>query len=584
MLPLLTTPWALAALAALPALTALYWMRHSYRNVPVSSLVLWRDQSESRTSGLRLRRLQTPLLFILELIALAALALAATGPRIEIGGGAPPLIVVLDDSLSMQAGGDDSPKSRALAAIERDLGWRSAGSVRFVVAGAQPQSLGEPVSTFAEAKDALTEWRCLAPQAKIAEAIVFATELGGEGARILVVSDRPPPESAAMERIVWWAFGQASPNVAIIRALRTARDDHDICSFEIANYSPGPRNVTLAIAAGNSEAGRQNLALGPRETRRIIFRAGSDALLIEGRILEADAFDLDNRASLVRDVLPPVRVDVQIADETMQKPIEKALKATGKTLPPGVRPQLLFTDSQDVPEKTAAETWVVHVLQETDADAFLGPFVLDRTHPLTDGLGLEGVVWGAGKSQDFPGSPVLLAGNVPLVTDVRLPNGQHRLRIRLRADISTLPQSPTWPVLYWNLVQWRAKEIPGLERANLRLGDAALLSLRPDVERVQVIGPDAQSQSLPVRGQRVVVPADQVGLYSIFADDEATRFAISVVNAEESDLSQATSGRWGEWPEENNGAPGVLHLAWIVTLLALGVLTAHLFVATRVSS
>src|SRR5258707_15333802 len=120
-----------------------------------------------------------------------------------------------------------------------------------------------------------------------------------------------------MERVVWWAFGQATSNVAIIRAARTARTDHDICSFELANYSPGPRDVTLVIEAGGAEMARERVALGPRETRRIIMRAVGEAVPIEGRVLETDAFELDNRAFLVHDALPPVRVDLKIADEAM---------------------------------------------------------------------------------------------------------------------------------------------------------------------------------------------------------------------------------------------------------------------------
>ncbi len=580
MLPLLTSPWALAALASLPALTALYWMRHSYRRVPVSSLMLWRDQSESRASGLRLRRLQTPILFFLELAALALLALAASGPRIEVGRGSPPLIVILDDSLSMRASGEDSSRRRAQLALENDLRWSGVSSVRFVLAGTQPQALGEPTTRAVEAREILADWQCLAPQAKIAEAIAFATELGGDSARILVVTDRPRPETMTLDRVLWWAFGEPRANLAIVRAGRTARDKVDRCYLEIANYSPGPREATLVVEANGVESNRQHLSLGPRETRRVSYDVAADAL-VEAKLLDEDALELDNRAFLVHDTLPPVRVDVQIAAEAVRVPIDKVLKATGKTLPPGYRPHLVFTDSPDVPEGAAAESWVVHILAEDDADAFLGPFVLDRTHLLAEGLGLDGVIWGAGKSHDFPGVPILLAGNVPLVTDSRSANGQHRLRVRLRSDLSTLPQSPGWPVLFWNLIQWRAKDLPGLERANLRLGDAASLSLRAGVERVAVKPPTGPDQTFAVRGGRVAIPTEQIGIYEIADGDGGTHVAVSMANAEESDLSTCATGRWGEWPDDDAAAPGVVHLAWMLALLVLAIMSAHLFLANR---
>ena len=43
---------------------------------------------------------------------------AAADPRLLTGKGASPLVVVLDDSYSMRAGGDDSPRRRAQAALD----------------------------------------------------------------------------------------------------------------------------------------------------------------------------------------------------------------------------------------------------------------------------------------------------------------------------------------------------------------------------------------------------------------------------------------------------------------------------------
>jgi len=151
MLPLLTAPWALAALAALPALAALYWLRNTWREAPVSSLMFWLQQSESQAGGLRLRRLQTPLLFFLEITALLLLAIAATGPRIDTAQGRWPLVVVLDDSFSMQAGGAESARRLAQESLQRELRWGEDHPVRFILAGQAPQLLGDVISSWTEA-------------------------------------------------------------------------------------------------------------------------------------------------------------------------------------------------------------------------------------------------------------------------------------------------------------------------------------------------------------------------------------------------------------------------------------------------
>src|SRR5277367_3016995 len=119
MIPFLTYPLALIALATLPALAAIYILRNRFRRRQVSSLVLWRFHVQSKAGGAKVHRLQLPLLFFLELIALALLVVAATGPHWQLPQSARPLIVVLDDSFSMRAGHDGvSARSRAKLFLE----------------------------------------------------------------------------------------------------------------------------------------------------------------------------------------------------------------------------------------------------------------------------------------------------------------------------------------------------------------------------------------------------------------------------------------------------------------------------------
>ena len=80
---------------------------------------------------------------------------------------------------------------------------------------------------------------------------------------------------------------------------------------------------------------------------------------------------------------------------------------------------------------------------------------MDRSHPLTEGLSLRGVIWGAGKGAALDGAPVIMAGGVPLVADTELavPGGGSRHEVRIRVDwlLSTLLDSPDWPILIANV-------------------------------------------------------------------------------------------------------------------------------------
>src|SRR5438105_4098304 len=117
MLPVLTTPLALFGLLALPALAAIYLLHNRSRPRPVSSLLLWTDARVAPEGGRRVDPPRPPLAFWLELLALLLLVLAAAGPQVPANPGARPLVVVLDDSFSMLAGGADSSRKRAADAL-----------------------------------------------------------------------------------------------------------------------------------------------------------------------------------------------------------------------------------------------------------------------------------------------------------------------------------------------------------------------------------------------------------------------------------------------------------------------------------
>ena len=141
-MPFLTYPLALMAAAALPALAAIYILRNRYRRREVSSLMLWEFAVLSREGGAKVNKLQLPLVFFLELLALALLVTAATGPRWQLPAHARPLVVILDDSASMLAGdgaaqgtGANSPRAQAALALDALLKSRKFLSIRLVLAG-----------------------------------------------------------------------------------------------------------------------------------------------------------------------------------------------------------------------------------------------------------------------------------------------------------------------------------------------------------------------------------------------------------------------------------------------------------------
>lgn len=574
-------PFALLGLLAVPTLVAIYWLRNRSRVVPVSSLMLWLDQSEIQHGGIRLRRLQTPLLFYIELIALVLLTLAAAGPQIRTAQSSQSLVVILDDSYSMLAGGDDSPRKRGFAALRDEFATGNWYSARCLIAGQSPslldsQSLSELLGVIDQ------KWTCRAAHADLDSALNLAAELGGKHAALLVISDRKPAVELPEGRMQWWAFGEPRDNLAFVNAARSVQPGFERLLLEIANFSAKPQSTTLVISdeSGKSQLQRSTLNLEPRETRRLTLRLEekSNAEIVHASVRD-NILPVDNQVTLAPPTEQPVRVQVNVQDDKLRPLVDRVLEASKRATLTANAPELVITDSA-APETTkTARPWVLRFVSEKEAEAYLGPFVMDRSHPLNEGLSLNGVIWGAGKSPKVSGTPVISVGNTPLVTDLETPTGEHDIQVRLRHDLSTLAESPQWAVFMWNLLQWRASQLDGLVRSNVRLGESAILKT---TERETVIAyPDGSKQKKKSTGRQLAVPTDQVGLYRIAVGKREFPFGCNALYPDESDLKDASTGKWGEWSRQAAPTTGVESFSWLLVLIVAAVLTVHLWLARR---
>ena len=593
MMPTFTIPLGFLALLAVPVLVGIYLLRTRSRRYPVSSLMLWVNQKQARQGGLRIERLQTPLSFLLELLTLIFLALAIAEPIIRTSKSQIPLIVVLDDSFSMLAGADDTPRSRSITALDEFLkpeGFNPLAKprygVRYVLAGTEPQLLNEAATSASEAIAELERWTCLSPSADLEAAVSFAATLGGSKAFMLVLTDEPPAHALESDRIQWWGFGIPQSNLAFVNATRNPSESGERCLFEITNLSGRVRTTELVVKLHNAAGARSVTPLHrstadilPMETHRIFLNLPPKTPSLRARIGE-DALSIDNTVVLLPQTRKPVHVDIRVQNKRLRSLIEDALEATGRSVPTTTQPDLVFLDQTTHPDDVG-EAWLMRLVVEPEASAFLGPFVVNRAHRLTEGLSFDGVVWGAGMTEEFIGVPIITAGNVPLLTDTERYTGIHELRLRLRPDLSTLQTSPNWPALIWNLLEWRASELPGLERSNLRLGEAAVLTTKLGEESVQIVSPNGDIRDQPVLDRKVNLKARDVGIYTVETETEKYTFSSNALRQSESDLRTRASGRWGDWGDNMLEWWGYKSFSWFFLLLAIAALTFHLIHAKR---
>lgn len=660
-MPIFGVPLALIGLAALPALTAIYWLRTRFRRQEVSSLFLWSLVAQAHGGGRRATRLQTPLLWLLELLALLLLALAAAGPLIPRADRVVPVMIVLDDSYSMTSVRADGQTFRqsGVDAVRQELSRLGPFVARFVVAGSEPALHEGSVTRLSQIDSAVEDWRCESASSAIGPAVALAREVGGPDCRVLVISDHtwaddpmpadedtpgdsqetatPTTDTAQLTgRLRWRAVGESSHNAGIVNAVRSTDPQRDDVLIEVANFSDKPHKVdlTLSVATnpiGASEADRKvEDAIGPArvidqrtldlaalETRRLrLTPPAKDEILIAQ--IEDDSLMADNRIVLLPPAREPLRVGMSLKDPVLSKAVRSAVLATGVAEIRTDRTELVFTDriqtapaitsgapasptlNESAPGVDAAPArstapWRVEfeTPDAAEVDAYLGPFVIDYTHPLAAGLSLTGLVWSAPHAQaslPTPGRAIVSAGDVLLISERDVASDGKALRIRLRADRSTLLSSAAWPVLIANTIDWRRAELPGLSRVNARPGMPVRLNLKTPIDHVSVTyysldgtPSDEPANRIEMRDNTAVLSAVRPGVYHVAAGDEIHAYTVNALSPEESDISHAVSSENGLWNDERALRTDYRGLGWILGLAALALLALHAWLQYRPS-
>ena len=584
-MPTITYPLAWLAVISLPLLAAIYFLRQRFRKQPVSSLLLWQMQKESREGGRRFETPKFPPIFFIELLILALLVFAALGPRWQLPHTTRPLIVVLDDSLSMSAGpAGQQPRDEALKLLNEILAERDFASYQLIAAGAGPRLLGDTVPHPNQLKDQISLWTCSANAADLDAALALARNLRKGDADVLVLTDHAPAETDLPPgRIRWEAVGKPRVNFAFVNAARTPHAAGDRCLFEVANLSASAATNTLRVTAGQQVVYEKRLLLETNRTHRVTLPVPATMGTLRAELGD-DALTGDNQAALVRPRRRLVRVQMSVTDTNLAQLITETLAATGLRAPTNQPPELVIHQSDTLP--AGRQAWGLHFAPVTEkAERFTGPFVMDTTHPLTHGLTLPGIVWGANATATnaLGHLPIITAGNVPLVTTRSDRRGREQVTLHFAPTQSTVQDTPQWPALFWNLLHWRARAKPGLPENNLRLG--AEVPYRPRGKTTTLTFPDKTEQQLDTPSGEIRLPVKQPGVYTVFSGAQTNRlresFAVNFLAGAESNLSAAITDKWGAWGTEEEVRYEYASVLPYLILLALAGALAHLWMIAR---
>lgn len=566
-------PWGLLGLLSLPAIVFVHLFQRRFPPLKVAGLHLWGVEDEVREAGRKRDRLPITASLLLELLAALLLTLALSQPRLGAAGTTTHLVVVLDDSASMQAvgSGETSIRDAAIEHLEQRFAELAPGSVvTLILTGRRPVMLAGPAVPWEQARQQLADWKPSAPRHDFHSAWDLAAQFAGDSGQLLFLTDLIPDQSVpmptAMEVV---SLGTPLQNVAFTAARWSIKPEKNAAAggllgyrgdifLRVANLSARPTQITVTAHAKDERIVFErnlSIAAGKEESVSASIPGGVGELDVRLKS-NPDALAIDSRLTLVEPAVKTVKVAITVPDgsaahrqlnrvlailpHVRRVAPEKAHLVIGPagTLPAS-RPGLWWLGIGPIQNSEAAKN-----AAETPSETH--PFVIEKRHPLLDDVTLDGVRWGGVQPMKLVGTPLVSAGPHTLIAQLK---GTRTVAYLMNIDLakSTITDSADWPILLQNLIDLRREALPGLNRWNFRRDEE--IRFRPPTDQngneleLNLVHGD-RVQAVPAGRVIHLPPLSDTGVYELRNGEQVVgRFSVNFLDQRESDLSALAVGR-----------------------------------------
>ena len=591
------TPLGLLALLAIPAIVAIHLFRRRFPVRPVAGLFLWQMAQRTPEGGGRITRLPITTSLILECLAALALALILGGARLSPAGVSQHLVVLLDDSASMAAvnTAGESARDRAVRRVLAELvRLGPGGRVTLIASGERPSVLVGPAAFVLEARPALEKWKPEALQHSLALGVRLARELAGRTGKLMVLSDLAPSArgEGEIEGALWVSVGEPLANVGITAAERALSPDEGrgVVSLTFGNYSDSASRRHLRMTAGDTEVGSRDIDVPPGVSSFTLpLSPGLPAVRID---LSADALSRDNGITLVEPRPRIVGVENRLREGRGRQALIKALGAVAGVTQ-AESGHLAFIEAAAIDAGPSPGVWKAAFgqppagwLRPGDSRDFIGPFVLEKRHPLLAGMTLGGVVWpGVMPLASDAVRPLASAGDqvligVPAVNAAR-PDPAYLFNIDL--DRTNLIRAPDWPILISNLIEMRRQSLPGPERWNYRIGEWVRVRLAAEPKGALRFRCGPVERALPASRQLEFIAPSPGGLLQILEGDTVLfDIGVNFFDETESNLRKQSTADAGRFADVTGltaeSGPASDPLFWVLLTIATAAIVGNWWV------
>ncbi len=562
----LGAPLGLLALLAGPLLVAAYFLRRRQPARIVSALFLWRTPDLRADAGPRLERFSRERSLLLELLAVAAAAVFLSDVRCGAAESQRHLVLVLDGSLSMQAGDKVSSAERAktlAVKLWRDFG---ASTVTLIESGARPVVLAGPRASVKVAGEALEKWLPGQPAHDLTQTMRLAEQSADARAVFEVITDGAIDEKQLPRNARVHSVGEAANNFALTSVQRYDENGAATLIVRVANFAEKLQPVAVTFSTEATRHERSvDLAPGTSAVVRATLRTAGE---VQVSLTADDALHADDRVT----VLPaaPLEISIELAqglDSAARAAISRFAERATTMVSKGGKNILAFGPHGS---EGAMVTVGVNLKGEKARQSFVGPFFSQLGHPLLDDVHLAGVVWAANPQLVMPGRVLISAGSVVLMSE----GDDGSVHLNLELARSNLQKSESWPVLLGNIVRAARARAAGLPRKHLMLGEEVPVVTTPG-GTWSLRHSDGAVVNIFSTGAVTLNALPRAGRWALFKNgEEVDALEVMALDPIESDLR--TRGPFEREPVSEEGPPAafagstaVPRAVWPLTVMML---------------
>jgi hypothetical protein len=544
---LLTSPWGLLALVSVPAILFLHFFRERRKLRRIGGLHLWEFAAIKLPSGRRFDKFIKNLPLLFQILAAILLSLLIAGLDMPQTGKTRHYTIILDDSLSMQAGKETSSFERARALI-RDWADRKD---RFTViaSGLESRVLAGPFASMEELAAALGKWTPQSPGCELDKAVNLASKFVTGEEKILFITDEALQAEPFGNILETYALGSPASNSCISFADRVRiypGKDKVFISLQI--FDNKEKEVDLSARIQNKVVFQQKVTLVPDKIHSLSFETDGVDEILE-IVLSDDALSADNTVILPPVVIKPVEVYYSGFGDFSDY-FKKAFLSVPYTIliDEAVRARLVFTTRSDYSPSNVN----LRIYTFPDAEKSENPdlaqgrdIVFEHTNTLTENLSLEGVLW-----PYLPGNftplelPIVSHRNEPLLYLESEKGALKNFRVNLLWDRTNIYRHPAWPTLVLSMIEECRGAIPGLNRSSYRVGEEIAFRLEADDKKKKEFRlvkdnlPFSNFDEIPE-----VLSSLPKGRYELFQGDDLllASFSVNFFSPDESNLTGLNS-------------------------------------------